>query len=106
MPTPKAVEGKSAKPARKAPSGSRSEAGNAAATGRGVAARFAGTCVGCGQGYPAQTLIEKVEQGWAHPACAQAMRARARILAGETYRGRKAPDWRRGSSPSSTRATR
>ncbi|GAA2986246.1 hypothetical protein [Streptosporangium longisporum] len=74
--------------------------------GGGVAARFAGTCVGCGQGYPVQTLIEKVEQGWAHPACAEAIRARAQILAGETYRGHKEPDWRRGSSPSSMRTAR
>ncbi len=72
----------------------------------GVAASFAGTCRTCERDYPAGTRLGKVGDGWAHLACAEAVRERDRILRGETFAGHKPSDWRRGKAPSSTRATR
>ncbi|MEU5949549.1 hypothetical protein ABZ793_28880 [Micromonospora sp. NPDC047465] len=72
----------------------------------GVAARFAGTCVTCRRGYPVNAPLGKVEDGWAHAACAEAVRERGRILRGETFAGQKPSDWRLGKGPSSTRITR
>ncbi|MFI1018227.1 hypothetical protein [Streptomyces sp. NPDC020965] len=54
-------------------------------------------------------------EGWGHPGCAprklsaaerEFARNKARIEAGETFRGQKPSDWRLGSSPSSTRPAR
>ncbi|MFI9531502.1 hypothetical protein [Micromonospora rosaria] len=72
----------------------------------GVAASFAGTCGTCERNYPAGTRLGKVGDGWAHLACAEAVRERDRILRGETFAARKPSDWRRGKAPSSTRTTR
>jgi hypothetical protein len=72
----------------------------------GVAARFAGTCVTCKRGYPVNAPLGKVEDGWAHAACAEAVRERGRILRGETFAGQKPSDWRLGKGPSSARITR
>ncbi|MEU8024697.1 hypothetical protein AB0B88_21050 [Micromonospora haikouensis] len=72
----------------------------------GVAARFPGICVTCERGYPAGVRLGQVGDGWAHLACAEAVRERDRILRGETFAGHKPSDWRRGKAPSSTRATR
>jgi ribonuclease HI len=41
------------------------------ATGRTLAARFAGTCP-CGRAYPKGATITKVGSGWGHPECAAA----------------------------------
>ncbi|MEV5768733.1 hypothetical protein AB0L34_29780 [Micromonospora sp. NPDC052213] len=72
----------------------------------GVAASFAGTCVTCERGYPAGARLGKVTEGWAHVACAEAVRERDRILRGETFAARKPSDWRLGKGPSSARVTR
>lgn len=60
------------------------------------AAKFPGKCVGCERRYPVGTPIERTEQGYAHEACADAIKARAVILAGETFRGHKPSEWRVG----------
>ncbi|MEW2386537.1 hypothetical protein AB0873_31445 [Micromonospora sp. NPDC047707] len=72
----------------------------------GVVASVAGTCVECERGYPAGTRLGKISSGWAHVACADAVRERDRILRGETFAARKPSDWRLGKGPSSARVTR
>ncbi|MEV4826445.1 hypothetical protein [Micromonospora sp. NPDC049274] len=72
----------------------------------GVTASFAGTCVACERGYRSGTPLGKVLAGWAHAACAAAVRERDRILRGETFASQKPSDWRRGKGPSSARVTR
>ncbi|MFF5073040.1 hypothetical protein ACFY2R_18085 [Micromonospora olivasterospora] len=102
-PRPKKTTGKTA-----ATAGKRRSAGAQprAKQTTGVAASFAGTCVTCGRGYRAGARLGKVTEGWAHVACAEAVRERDRILHGETFAARKPSDWRLGKGPSSSRLTR
>ncbi|MFE3591383.1 hypothetical protein ACFXOY_28215 [Streptomyces niveus] len=80
-----------------------------------VRAEFPGTCPACFKGYGKGEVITKVTDGWGHPGCAprqmsaaerEFARNKARIESGETFRGQKPSDWRRGASPSSTRPAR
>ncbi len=80
-----------------------------------VRAAYPGTCPACFKGYAKGEIITKVTDGWGHPGCAprklsaaerEFARNKARIESGETFRGQKPSDWRRGSSPSSTRPAR
>ncbi|MFE2045309.1 hypothetical protein ACFXAZ_31220 [Streptomyces sp. NPDC059477] len=78
-------------------------------------AAYGGTCPACFKDYGKGEVITKVTGGWGHPGCAsrklsaaerEFARNKARIEAGETFRGQKPSDWRLGSSPSSTRPAR
>ncbi|MFF0142364.1 hypothetical protein ACFYRN_38735 [Streptomyces sp. NPDC005227] len=78
-------------------------------------AAYPGTCPACFKDYGKGDVITKVIGGWGHPGCAprqmsaaerEFARNKARIESGETFRAQKASDWRRGSSPSSTRPAR
>ncbi|MGW6206291.1 hypothetical protein ACWF9B_21945 [Streptomyces sp. NPDC055089] len=80
-----------------------------------VRAAYGGTCPACFKDYAKGEAITKVTDGWGHPGCAprklstaerEFARNKARIESGETFRGQKTSDWRRGSSPSSTRPAR
>ncbi|WP_237525021.1 hypothetical protein [Streptomyces sp. SID5643] len=80
-----------------------------------VRAAYPGTCPACFKDYAKGEVITKVTDGWGHPGCAprqmsaaerEFARNKARIESGETFRGQKPSDWRRGSSPSSTRPAR
>lgn len=79
-----------------------------------VASKFPGTCPGCESPYAVGTPVRKIGSSWGHAACAPQTDRRsqeyetnkARVLAGETFRGHKASDWRRGSSPGSSRSSR
>ncbi|MGV9342939.1 hypothetical protein [Streptomyces sp. NPDC003688] len=80
-----------------------------------VPATYAGTCPACSKNYGKADAITKMPDGWGHPGCASQQlaaadrefaRNKAQVESGETYRARKPSDWRRGSSPSSTRPTR
>lgn len=51
-------------------------------------AQMSGTCSGCGERYPVKTEIARLPDGsWGHSYCKQFMANKARINAGETYRG-------------------
>ncbi|WP_329583028.1 hypothetical protein [Streptomyces sp. NBC_01361] len=78
-------------------------------------AAYPGTCPACSKGYGKGEAITKVTDGWGHPGCTprqlsaterEFARNKARIESGETYHAQKPSDWRRGSSPSSTRPAR
>ncbi|WP_324792453.1 hypothetical protein SJX93_00180 [Streptomyces cyaneofuscatus] len=78
-------------------------------------AAYGGTCPACFKDYAKGEVVTKVTEGWGHPGCAprglsaaerEFARNMARIESGETFRGRKPSDWRRGASPSSTRPAR
>lgn len=78
-------------------------------------AAYPGTCPACFKDYAKGEVITKVTDGWGHPGCAprqmsaaerEFARNKARIESGETFRGQKPSDWRRGASPSSTRPAR
>ncbi|PZT73058.1 hypothetical protein DNK56_34265 [Streptomyces sp. AC1-42W] len=80
-----------------------------------VRAAYPGTCPACFKDYAKGDVITKVTDGWGHPGCAprqlsaaerEFARNKARIESGETFRGQKPSDWRRGASPSSTRPAR
>jgi hypothetical protein len=80
-----------------------------------VRAAYPGTCPACFKDYAKGEVITKVTDGWGHPGCAprqmsaaerEFARNKARIESGETFRGQKPSDWRRGASPSSTRPAR
>ncbi|GLX49703.1 hypothetical protein Shyhy01_26530 [Streptomyces hygroscopicus subsp. hygroscopicus] len=80
-----------------------------------VRAAYPGACPACFKDYAKGEAITKVADGWGHPGCAprqmsaaerEFARNKARIESGETFRGRKPSDWRRGASPSSTRPAR
>lgn len=80
-----------------------------------VRAAYPGTCPACFKDYANGEVITKVTDGWGHPGCAprqmsaaerEFARNKARIESGETFRGQKPSDWRRGASPSSTRPAR
>lgn len=80
-----------------------------------VRAAYGGTCPACCKEYGKSEAITKATDGWRHAGCAprnpsaaerEFGRNKARIEAGETFRGQKPPDWRLGSSPSSTRPVR
>ncbi|WP_330441348.1 hypothetical protein OHB44_33100 (plasmid) [Micromonospora sp. NBC_00821] len=101
-PRPKKSTGRTTTTAGKRRSGAQPRASKPA----GVAASFAGTCVACERGYPAGAPLGKVPAGWAHAACADAVRERDRILRGETFASQKPSDWRIGKGPSSARVTR
>ncbi|WP_433121945.1 hypothetical protein [Micromonospora sp. CA-246542] len=102
-PRPKKSTAKTAATAGKRRGGAQPRASKPAA---GFAASFAGTCVACERGYPAGARLGKVPAGWAHMACADAVRERDRILRGETFASQKPSDWRLGKGPSSARVTR
>lgn len=78
-------------------------------------AAYGGTCPACFKDYAKGEVITKVADGWGHPGCAprplsvaerEFARNKARIESGETFRGQKPSDWRRGASPSSSRPAR
>ncbi|WP_189716425.1 hypothetical protein [Streptomyces chryseus] len=78
-------------------------------------AAYPGTCPACFKDYAKDEVITKVADGWGHPGCAprplsaaerEFARNKARIESGETFRGQKPSDWRRGASPSSSRPAR
>jgi hypothetical protein len=78
-------------------------------------AAYGGTCPACFKDYAKGEVITKVTEGWGHPGCAprklsaaerEFARNKARIESGETFRGQKPSDWRRGASPSSSRPAR
>lgn len=78
-------------------------------------AAYGGTCPACFKDYSKGEVITKVTEGWGHPGCAprrlsaaerEFARNKVRIESGETFRGQKPSDWRRGASPSSTRPAR
>ncbi|AJC61946.1 hypothetical protein [Streptomyces sp. 769] len=80
-----------------------------------VRAAHPSTCPVCFEDYGKGEAIMKVTGGWGHSSCAprqlsaaegEFARNKARIDSGETFRGQKPSDWRRGASPSSTRSTR
>lgn len=80
-----------------------------------VRAAYPATCPACFKDYAKGEVITKVTDGWGHPGCAprqmsaaerEFARNKARIESGETFRGQKPSDWRRGASPSSTRPAR
>jgi hypothetical protein len=67
----------------------------------GFRAKVSSTCPTCSTTIPKGSPIAKWDEQWMHTACRDAVKARAQILAGETFRGQKASDWKLGSSPSS-----
>lgn len=78
-------------------------------------AAYGGTCPSCFKDYAKGEVITKVADGWGHPGCAprplsaaerEFARNKARIESGDTFRGQKPSDWRRGASPSSSRPAR
>jgi hypothetical protein len=84
-------------------------------------AKYATTCPKCGKKVPIGELIEKIGEKYGHQACAPKRRSslpskgsarrefernKARIEAGETFRGHKPSDWSRGESPSTPRPRR
>ncbi|WP_189867158.1 hypothetical protein [Streptomyces poonensis] len=80
-----------------------------------VRAACPGTCRACFKDYAKGEVITKVTDGWGHPGCVprqlsaaerEFARNKARIESGETFRGQKPSDWRRGASPSGTRPAR
>ncbi|MDP9607749.1 hypothetical protein [Streptomyces demainii] len=80
-----------------------------------VRAAYPGTCPACFKDYAKGEVITKVTDRWRHRGCAprqlsaaerEFARNKARIESGETFRGQKPSDWRRGASPSSTRPAR
>ncbi|MCZ0983797.1 hypothetical protein O1L60_44330 [Streptomyces diastatochromogenes] len=107
---------KRAQAAKKKTGGGKLAAKKAVPLPRGsVRAAYGGTCPTCFKNYGKGEVITKVAEGWGHPGCAprklsaaerEFARNKARIEAGETFRGQKPSDWRLGSSPSSTRPTR
>ncbi len=77
-------------------------------------AAYPGTCPACSEGYAKGEAITKGTDGWGHRGCApRRMSAaerefawnKARIESGEIFRGQPS-DWRRGASPSNSRASR
>ncbi|WP_176740115.1 hypothetical protein [Streptomyces sp. Ncost-T10-10d] len=117
---PKKRPGKAQREAIKRAQAAKKKAGGgkpaAKAVPRGsTRAAYGGTCPACLKEYGKGEVITKVAVGWGHPGCAprklsaaerEFARNKARIEAGETFRGQKPSDWRLGSSPSSTRPTR
>lgn len=72
-----------------------------------VPAPAAGTCVLCERNFRAGTALKPTEKyGLAHPACARAAKATAKIVSGVTFAGHKASGWKVGAAPSSTRTVR
>lgn len=70
-------------------------------------AKFAGTCPTCGEEIKAGAQAQMVS-GAAHhyPGCSRHAEAKGAIERGETFASQKPSDYRRGSSPSSTRPRR
>ncbi|GAA4339871.1 hypothetical protein GCM10023086_75120 [Streptomyces venetus] len=101
------------KPAAKKPAAKKPAAKEAVPLPRGsVRAAYPGICPACFKDYAKGEDLTKVTDHWGHPACAprqmsaaerEFARNKARIESGETFRGQKPSDWRRGASPSSTR---
>jgi hypothetical protein len=58
------------------------------------------TCPTCKTTIAKGTPIATWDQQVMHPACRDALQAKAKTLAGVTFRGHKPSDWRLGSSPS------
>ena len=78
-----------------APRGSSQRAGR---PGRTAASGI--TCPTCSTAIAKGAPIVMWDQQEMHPACRDALQAKAKTLAGVTYRGHKPSDWRLGSSPS------
>ncbi|MFB8105869.1 hypothetical protein ACFC3O_24045 [Streptomyces sp. NPDC056007] len=107
---------KRAQTARKKAGGGKPAVKKAVPLPRGsLRAAYGGTCPVCFKDYAKGEVITKVTEGWGHPGCAprrlsaperEFARNKARIESGETFRGQKPSDWRRGASPSSTRPAR
>lgn len=79
------------------------EAGRGASGSRrqkpaGPVARFRAECPVCKLTIVAGDRIEQYSGGWGHADCVDAVLARARILAGETFRAGAASSWRRRRS--------
>ncbi|MFJ6669050.1 hypothetical protein [Streptomyces sp. NPDC091383] len=73
-----------------------------------------GACLACFKDSKGE-VVTKVSDRWGYPGCAPGQhfaaerefaRNKARIESGETFRSQRPSNWRRGASPSSTRAAR
>jgi hypothetical protein len=96
----KAGAGKSRKPRGKNGSSTTPRSGTQHAGRPGRTATSAITCPTCSTAIAKGAPIATWDQQVMHPACRDALQAKARTLAGVTYRGHKPSDWRLGSSPS------
>lgn len=92
----------------KAPDGPAAVAGRSGARGSGQQAITESTCPMCVKQIAIGAVVRERDGRLLHHRCASELdgieRTRRAVLSGETFRSKRASDWRRGASPGSARS--